>query len=66
MKTITCPHCKAEVDTLNHYQSGTVDFKFYIASGHYEQTEFSPDSETSVFECPECSNEINQDLIPNI
>lgn len=63
---ITCPHCKADVDYLNHYQTGTVDFIFYIQSGEYEQREFSPDSETSIFACPECSEEIDQSLIPNI
>jgi len=66
MKTITCPHCKAVLDTLDHYQTGEVYYKFYPASGRYEQVEFTPDGEDNIFVCPECSQEIDQSLIPNI
>lgn len=53
---IECPNCHKEIDTLRHFQTGEMSYKFWVQNGlpYYEQDEFNEDNKMIEWECPEC------------
>jgi DNA-directed RNA polymerase subunit RPC12/RpoP len=53
MLLVKCPKCKAEIDSVNYYESGLMVFQ----KGEWLKDD-NPDTETT---CPECGAKISID-----
>ena len=59
-----CPHCKKDIETLDHWQAGVNTYDFWVEDGdpEYQHQEFNAaDGDEQAYDCPECGQEIAHD-----
>ncbi len=56
-----CPHCKAEIDHLNLFETKHYDAEVGLVDGKLVHSNEGVYVETTSYDCPECDKEVCED-----